>query len=108
VDCWGGSVIVKDKKQLDAKHPVAPIDLTGKITSPLLGIFGNEDKNPDIEQVNETEQALKRHGKTYEFHRYDGVGHAFFNTWREGYRAPQALDGWEKVFGFYQRYLASA
>ena len=108
VDCWGGSVIVKDKKQLDAKRPVAPIDLTDKITSPLLGIFGNEDKNPDIAQVNETEETLKRLGKTYEFHRYDGVGHAFFNTWREGYRAPQALDGWEKVFGFYKRHLASA
>jgi carboxymethylenebutenolidase len=99
---------VKDKKQLDAKRPVAPIDVTGNITSPLLGIFGNDDKNPDIAQVNEIEQALKQHGKTYEFHRYDGVGHAFFNTWREGYRAPQALDGWEKVFGFYRRYLASA
>src|ERR1700736_6133545 len=108
VDCWGGSVIVKDKKQLDAKRPVAPIDLTDKITCPLLGIFGNEDKTPDIEQVNETEQALRQLGKTYEFHRYDGVGHAFFNTWRDGYRAPQALDGWDKVFGFYQRYLASA
>jgi len=107
VDCWGGSVIVKDKKQLDAKRPVAPIDLSDKITSPLLGIFGNEDKNPDIAQVNEIEQTLKRLGKAYEFHRYDGVGHAFFNTWREGYRAPQALDGWEKVFGFYQRYLAA-
>ncbi len=55
VDCWGGSVIVKDKKQLDAKRPVAPIDLTDRITSPLLGIFGNEDKNPDINQVNEIE-----------------------------------------------------
>ena len=102
------SVIVKDKKQLDAKRPVAPIDLTDKITSPLLGIFGNEDKNPDIAQVNETEALLERLGKTYEFHRYDGVGHAFFNTWREGYKAPQALDGWEKVFDFYERYLAAA
>src|SRR3974390_2397945 len=32
VDCWGGNVIVKDKKQLDAKRPVAPIDLTEKMT----------------------------------------------------------------------------
>jgi carboxymethylenebutenolidase len=104
VDCWGGSVIAK---QLDPKRPVAPIDLTGNITCPLLGIFGNEDKNPDIAQVNETEAVLKRLGKTYEFHRYDGVGHAFFNTAREGYRAPQATEGWQKVFGFYQRYLAA-
>src|ERR1700730_3508845 len=106
--CCGGSVIVKDKKQLDAKRPVAPIDLTDKITSPLLGIFGNEDKNPDIAQVNETEALLKRLDQAYEFHRYDGVGHAFFNDWRGCYKAPQALDGWQKVFGFYQPHLASA
>ena len=28
VDCWGGNVIVDDPKQLNAKRPVAPIDLT--------------------------------------------------------------------------------
>jgi carboxymethylenebutenolidase len=106
VDCWGGNVIVKDKKQLDGKRPVAPIDLTEKLTAPLLGIFGNDDKNPDKAQVDETEAVLKRLGKTYEFYRYDGVGHAFFNTWREGYGAAQALDGWEKVFSFYKKYLA--
>ena len=107
VDCWGGNVIVRDKKQLDAKRPVAPIDLTEKMTAPLLGIFGNNDKNPDVAQVNETEAVLKRLGKNYEFHRYDGVGHAFFNTWREGYGVAQATDGWQKVFAFCQRYLAA-
>jgi len=100
-------VIVRDKKQLDAKRPVAPIDLTEKMTAPLLGIFGNNDKNPDVAQVNETEAVLKRLGKNYEFHRYDGVGHAFFNTWREGYGVAQASDGWQKVFAFCQRYLAA-
>jgi carboxymethylenebutenolidase len=100
-------VIVKDEKQLDAKRPVAPIDLSEKIAAPLLGIFGNDDKNPDVAQVNETEETLKRLGKNYEFHRYDGVGHAFFNTWRDGYRTAQALEGWEKVFAFYKKHLAA-
>jgi len=36
--------------------------------------------------VNRTEATLKRLGKTYEFHRYDGAGHAFFNTTRVAYR----------------------
>ncbi len=106
VDCWGGSVIA-EKKQLDAKKPVAPIDLSEKISAPLLGIFGNEDKNPDREQVNRIEEVLKRLGKTYEFHRYDGAGHAFFNTARASHRPEQAADGWQKVFNFLQRHLAT-
>jgi carboxymethylenebutenolidase len=107
VDCWGGNVIVDDKKALDAKKPVAPIDLTEKLTAPLLGIFGNDDQNPKPEHVNRTEEVLKTLGKSYEFHRYDGAGHAFFNTARPGYRPEQANDGWSKVFAFFQKHLAA-
>ena len=30
VDCWGGNVVVDDPKALNAKRPVAPIDLADK------------------------------------------------------------------------------
>lgn len=107
VDCWGGNVVVDDPKQLNAKRPVAPIELTEKITAPLLGIFGNDDENPTADQVNRTEGALKRLGKNYEFHRYDKAGHAFFNYSRVAYRAEQAADGWSKVFAFYKKHLGA-
>ena len=106
VDCWGGNVIVDDKAQLNAKRPVAPIDLTEHLRCPLLGLFGNDDENPNADQVNRTEAVLKRLNKNYEFHRYDGAGHAFFNTTRTAYRAEQAMDGWKKVFAFLQKHLA--
>jgi carboxymethylenebutenolidase len=105
VDCWGGGVIVSDPAQLTPNRPVAPIDYTAKIHVPLLGIFGNEDRNPDVEQVNKTEEELKKQGKSYEFHRYDGAGHGFFATDRAGYRPEQAVDGWKKVFAFYETHL---
>ena len=105
VDCWGGGVIVDDPSQLSEKRPVAPIELTPNLNSPLLGIFGNEDRNPDVEQVNRTEETLKRHGKTYEFHRYDGAGHGFFAVDRPAYRPEQATDGWAKVFAFFEKNL---
>ena len=108
VDCWGGNVIVDDPKQLNAKRPVAPIDLTAKLRCPLLGLFGNDDENPNRDQVNRTEAVLKKLGKTYEFHRYDGAGHAFFNAARPAYRPEQAHDGWNKVFAFFRRHLAAA
>jgi len=49
---------------------------------------------------------LKKHGKTYEFHRYDGAGHGFFYWHRPMYRAEQAMDGWAKIWAFFGKYLA--
>jgi carboxymethylenebutenolidase len=108
VDCWGGNVIVDDKSMLNAKRPVAPIDLTENLKCPLLGLFGNDDQNPTADQVNRIEAVLKRLGKIYEFHRYDGAGHAFFNVMREAYRPEQAADGWNKVFAFLKKHLAAS
>ena len=108
VDCWGGGVIVDDPAQLSEKRPVAPIELTDRMTAPLLGIFGNDDQSPTPDQVNRTEERLKSAGKTYEFHRYDGAGHGFFATDRPGYRSQQAVDGWNQVFAFYEKYLQQA
>ena len=48
---------------------------------------------------------LKKHGKQYEFHRYDGAGHGFFYYDRPAYRQEQAMDGWKKVFAFCERTL---
>ncbi len=96
------------RRILNDKRPVAPIDLTEKLSCPLLGIFGNDDANPTADQVNRTEAALKKFGKNYEFHRYNGAGHAFFNTLRDAYRPEQAIDGWRKVFAFFDRYLSAS
>lgn len=70
------------------------------MTAPLLGIFGNDDTDPDVAQVDRTEKRLKSLGKAYEFHRYDGTGHGFFAIDRPAYRPIQAVDGWERVFAF--------
>jgi carboxymethylenebutenolidase len=107
VDCWGGNVVVDDKSRLTKAQPVAPVDLTEGINCPLLGLFGNEDPNPTADQVNRTEAELKRLGKNYEFHRYDGAGHAFFAHYRPNYRPEPAVDGWHKVFAFFHKHLGA-
>jgi carboxymethylenebutenolidase len=106
VDCWGGSVVVNDAAQLTPRRPVAPIDLTRDLCCPLLGIFGNEDQNPSPEDVNRTEEELKKWNKRHEFYRYDGAGHGFFAVDRPNYRQAQAVDGWQKVFAFLSRELS--
>ena len=104
VDCWGGRVVMPPD-QLNPKTPVSPVDYTKDLSCPLLGIFGNEDSNPTPEQVDQHEAELKKHGKDYEFHRYDGAGHGFFYEHRPAYRQAQAMDGWEKVWAFLQKHL---
>ena len=104
VDCWGGRVIAPPD-QLTPRQPVAVFDMTPDLACPLLGIFGNDDANPDVEQVNRIEAELKRLGKSYEFHRYAGAGHGFFAVDRPGYRPEQAVDGWKQVLTFFERHL---
>jgi carboxymethylenebutenolidase len=103
-DLWGGGVVAAPE-QLTPKRPVAPIDLTKDLSIPLLGLFGNDDQGPSPDQVNQHEAELKKLGKDYEFHRYDGAGHGFFYYDRPNYRQEQAMDGWKKVFAFFGKHL---
>jgi carboxymethylenebutenolidase len=92
---------------LSDARPVAPIDLTAGLTAPLLGLFGNDDRYPTPEQVDQHEAELARLGKDYQFHRYDGASHGFFYYQAPMYRPEQAMDGWGKVFGFFGQHLAA-
>ena len=103
-DLWGGRVVMS-KEELTEKQPVAAIEFTKDLSCPLLGLFGNDDKNPPPAQVDLHEAELKKHGKQYEFHRYDGAGHGFFYYDRPMYRQEQAVDGWKKVFAFFATHL---
>ncbi len=104
VDCWGGNIVMAPS-DLTPKRPVAPIDYAVDLSCPILGIFGDEDKNPTVEHVAQLEAALKGHGKSYEFHMYPKAGHGFFYYDRPAYRQEQAVDGWKKVFDFLGRTL---
>jgi len=105
VDCWGGNIVPQGP--LTEKTPVAPVDYTKDLSCPLLGLFGNDDQNPTPDKVNQLEAELKKLGKDYEFHRYDGAGHAFWSYDRPAYRPQQAMDAWEKAFTFFAKNLAS-
>jgi carboxymethylenebutenolidase len=104
VDLWGGGVVMSGD-QLTPARPVAPIEYTKDLDAPLLGLFGNDDQAPSPEQVDIHEAELKKYGKAYEFHRYDGAGHGFFYYHYPMYRPEQAMDGWNKIFAFFGKHL---
>jgi carboxymethylenebutenolidase len=89
----------------DPPHP-APIDLAGNIRCPVAGFFGNDDVNPTPDDVTDYAAALDAAGVRYEFHCYDGAGHAFQNfPSSERYRQQASEDAWSKLITFLRREL---
>lgn len=52
-------------------------------------------------------QILTANGKDFEFHSYEGAGHAFFSTDRPAYNVAAANDGWERITAFYADHLGA-
>jgi carboxymethylenebutenolidase len=105
VDCYGAA-IVRAPEGLPVK--MTPIvGLAGDLSCPLLGLFGEEDKYPTTDETAELSAELTRLGKEHEFHTYTGAGHSFFSVNRPSYRPEAASEGWERIWEFYGRLLAS-
>ncbi|WP_375490082.1 dienelactone hydrolase family protein [uncultured Jatrophihabitans sp.] len=106
VDCYGAFVT----EDVPADFPVKMVPLKDQLPSlrcPLLGLFGNDDQHPSPDAVDELERLLQESGKTYDFHRYDDAGHAFFSVDRPSYRVAAANDGWERITDFFAANLGS-
>ena len=93
VDCYGGR---------------SPYEISASLGCPLLGLFGAEDRSPAPEYVAEMEAELTKHGKQFEFHTYEGAGHAFFSVDRPSYRLEAAKDGWKRIWTFFGEHLSTS
>ncbi len=102
VDCYGAFVTGNPPP---GRAITNLVDKLPHLGCPLLGLFGNEDSAPSPEQVDELGALLRAHGKSYEFHRYDGAGHAFFAVDRPSYRVAAANDGWQRIAAFFAEHL---
>lgn len=104
VDCYGA--FVTGTPPAEFPLPITNlVDQLPNLRCPLLGLFGNDDRYPTPEHVDELDELLTEYDKPHEFHRYDGAGHAFFSTDRPSYRVEAANDGWERIAEFFNAHL---
>ncbi|WP_055586295.1 dienelactone hydrolase family protein [Peterkaempfera griseoplana] len=106
VDCYGAFVTGNPPEGFPLKVTNL-VDRLPELRAPLLGLFGAEDKFPGPEQVAELEQTLTANGKEFEFHSYEGAGHAFFAVDRPSYNVAAANDGWERISAFFSKHLGA-
>jgi carboxymethylenebutenolidase len=72
-----------------------------KINAAVLGIFGGQDRGIPPDDVKKFESQLKSLGKNVDIHIYPDAGHAFENpNNKEGYRAADAQDAWNKTIAW--------
>ncbi len=83
----------------------SPFDISAQIECPILGLFGEDDPNPNPADVAKIDAELTRLGKAHEFHSYPGAGHAFMNEDRPSYREAAANDAWTRCIDWFSRYL---
>jgi len=106
VDCYGAYVAGTPPEGFPlAVRPL--LDIADRLSCPLLGLFGAEDSHPSPEHTAELRRTLTGLGKVFEFHTYEDAGHAFFAVDRPSYRPKAAVDGWRRVFGWFDRYLSA-
>jgi carboxymethylenebutenolidase len=106
VDCYGAFVVGTPPDTFPlAVTPL--VHLADRLSCPLLGLFGADDRYPSPEQTEELAAVLTKHGKSFDFHTYPGAGHAFFSVDRPSYRPEAAVDGWRRIFAFFGEHLGS-
>lgn len=100
---YGGGVFVSW-----GNEGTPPSDFLGDIRCPVIGFFGNLDKNPSPEDINKIDEILTKHGVPHSFNRYPNVGHGFqqIALGRGGDAERHASDdAWSKMKAFVLKHM---
>ena len=112
--CMGGGLaltLATDSPHIKAVAPFyganpSPIDKVANIQGTVFAVYAEHDDwaGPAVRQA--LEDALRKHGKTFETKTYPGTEHAFFNDTRpEVYRPEAAKDAWDKMLTLFRENL---
>jgi carboxymethylenebutenolidase len=93
-ESWGGGL--------------TPFDQLAGLRCPVIGFFGNEDRNPSPQDADKLDAELTRLRIAHAFHRYPGAAHGFQRPTKDepAIRAAQA-DSWQRTFAFLAEKLAA-
>jgi carboxymethylenebutenolidase len=93
----------------NAMNPVNPLDVSGSLKAPVLGLYGGADTGISQESVQAMQKALADAGATgnaaasaSKFVVYPDTPHAFHADYRPSYRKGPAEDGWQRALAWFK------
>jgi carboxymethylenebutenolidase len=111
--CWGGEMTFATATQIPTLDAVVvyygrspdPLDLVKNIRAPVMAHYG--EKDPGVNKgIPDTEAAMKKFNKTYDYKIYSGAQHAFNNDVNPGrYDATASKEAWERTLAFLKKNL---
>ena len=84
----------------------APADVTGRMSNPLLGIWGGADGATSAEAVAEFDRALTASGVEHRFVTYEGAPHSFFDRKADQF-ADASKAAWDETLSFVRGHTPS-
>jgi len=99
---YSGGLITK---QTNTRRPVSPHAYAEVLSAPVLGCFGEEDRNPPAADVREVDALLTKLNKVHDFKIYPGAGHGFFCEERPSFQKAAADDAWTRTMAWFTKYL---
>lgn len=111
--CWGGSTsfnFAANEENLDAAvvyYGSSPSrTMLGRVEAPVLGLYGGDDARVSA-TIPDAMREMRRLGKFYEPHQFDGAGHGFLRqqSARDGANLSAAKAAWAKTIEFFREHL---
>ena len=102
---WYGRIVARGK---NPNTPTYPIDIARKIKSPVLGLYGGQDRGIPVKTVKDMEAAVRAAGNDMvEIVIYPDAPHGFHADYRPSYRETAARDGWKRLGEWLKRHGAA-
>ena len=112
--CMGGGLVLQTALVNESLAVAIPFygsplsaEDAGKVTAPVLGLYGGADQGIPADAVKKMEEGLQAAGIPNQIIIYDGAPHAFFNDTRDSYTPAAAEDAWPRVLQWLNTYLRS-
>jgi len=113
--CWGGEMTFAAATQIPTLDAAVvyygrspdPLDNVKNIRAPIMAHYG--EKDPGVNKgIPDSEAAMKKYNKTYDYKIYSGAQHAFNNDTNPGrYDAQASKEAWERTMEFFKKTLKS-
>ncbi|MCI0434826.1 MAG: dienelactone hydrolase family protein [Gemmatimonadetes bacterium] len=113
--CWGGGTVFAHAVAAPALgasvvyYGTSPQpDLLSTVRAPVLGLYGGNDARVNA-TVPPAEEALKRMGRTFEAHYFEGAGHGFLRGQEgaEGANLEASRKAWPLTIGWFRTHLGT-